>query len=1093
MSGIEGGEHLLEIYFKEEKKKLSQHKKICENCYESRLEGLTLQQYLNIIKFLCKKEHKKTCKKGCKGMAEIGSKIVKDGFILLKEAFTFVSPGSTYTSLHARRKLLRMPLAAVGVGKIKAGTFRYFLVEKGSVRYEMFQCFANKLLENCKDTENGSLSKTDFKKLLQLAESDSEKERLKFVAIKAGGLSSTRSERVHGFRMHSERQKKVLDAMEHAEMIKESVENIAKIQDKALVRSLGFSVSESEDEMKTSSSESDSDDQTNSSADVNTCTVSGKHANDNSALNDTMSDEKLLEMLINNDCNWFQFVMVLRDTMNDTPDDAFNEVMGKFGERLPSLHLTEHERMVIEQSRQAYLITNKATERESAADESIIVSSESEDSETELLATKGVPDSPMDDRVLILLRKRRAAIKRKACRKVKAKIAAQRFLRKRRGKRLSKIISECKDIGEAIEEYVRECGVGADAWRRTGVLTFDGNRKVRKKATFQGIKEFLENKYQRNFAYGSVVQLCVARNKRRKSAIRYKGIARIVSRRARKGFSLRYNPDCHWSSALYSGLNMIQLKNGYNVMNLGRDDQAGFRLDTMATHKLQKTLCLKESQTLTTYTDYVTKYPSTLQTSSYNFPATSTTGEVCAGVVKAAPVHKKNAAQHYADLKLIQEQELIKAVFTNCQTGLPKTIECIRVDGGGDEGPAHVEVQYWWTVRHIEQASELTMVTSRNSGASYRNRVELQNGCQALAHANLFIPSTLNGSCLNGSGGIDKDVLEKNLDSAIDVYISRVDGAPCSSTSIHLYKGRKSDMFQKENDLFKVFLRGTKQAKEDLMKTNPDLYAKFERVWGVRDMHLAKSYPHKYIFLLQCCYKDGCVHPRCAKGSPPEENNTWYANGPPISFIPVPTPDPHRPFGQESCQECKGKCSGHYMKPDKLWEHVVKGGKVAQASPPSEVILATHQQHKGIPPRGVMKETAKKVLLPLEEVEMWFQHLQQSSENRARGAKKAAETRKRNARKQPTVVENASSKSNKTLQKKKTTEQSLEAASSHNEKESVCTECNMGEPPDTYIDDKSDISWIQCDGCDSWFHINCLGLLEVPSDTWLCCFCNEQW
>ena len=140
----------------------------------------------------------------------------------------------------------------------------------------------------------------------------------------------------------------------------------------------------------------------------------------------------------------------------------------------------------------------------------------------------------------------------------------------------------------------------------------------------------------------------------------------------------------------------------------------------------------------------------------------------------------------------MQEQDHTKPAFTNCETRSPKTIECIRVDGGGDEGPAHVEVQYWWTVRHTEKASELTMVTSRNSGASYRNRVELQNGCQALAHANLFIPLTINGSCLDGSGGIKKDILEKNLDSAMDVYISRVDGAPCPSTSIHLYKGRKN-------------------------------------------------------------------------------------------------------------------------------------------------------------------------------------------------------------------------------------------------------------------------------------------------------------
>lgn len=442
---------------------------------------------------------------------------------------------------------------------------------------------------------------------------------------------------------------------------------------------------------------------------------------------------------------------------------------------------------------------------------------------------------------------------------------------------------------------------------------------------------------------------------------------------------------------------------------------------------------------------------------------------------------------------MMQEQDHTKPAFTNCETRSPKTIECIRVDGGGDEGPAHVEVQYWWTVRHIEEASELTMVTSRNSGASYRNRVELQNGCQALAHANLFIPSTLNGSCLDGSGGINKDILEKNLDSAMDVYISRVDGAPCASTSIHLYKGRKSDTFQKENYLFKVFLRGTKEAKKELMETHPNLYAKFERVWGVRDMHLVKSYPLKYIFLLRCCYKNKCIHPRCAKDWPSEVRK-WFADGPPLSFIPVPTPDPNRPFGHDSCKECKGKCSGHYMKPDKLWEHVVNGGEVAQARPPSDVILAAYQQHKCIPPRNVMEETAKKVLLPLEEVEMWFQHLQQTSENRARGAKKAAETRKRNAGKQPTGVKNRSSKSNRALQKKNAAEQSSEAStSSINDKESVCKECSMSEPPDKYIDDNSDISWIQCDGCDSWFHIACLGLPTVPSDTWLCYFCNEQW
>ena len=200
------------------------------------------------------------------------------------------------------------------------------------------------------------------------------------------------------------------------------------------------------------------------------------------------------------------------------------------------------------------------------------------------------------------------------------------------------MIQECPGIGEAIEEYVVQCGAGADAWRRTGVVTFDGNRKVRKKATFKRIKAFLEKKYNRNFAYGSVVQMCIARNKRRRSAGRYRGLAKVVHRRARKGFNLRFNSDSHWRSALYSGLNRIQYIDGTNITNIGRDDQAGFRLHTMSTHKLHASLCVSGKESLTTQTDYVNNYPSTLQTTSYNFPATATTGEICAGVVRLPAV-----------------------------------------------------------------------------------------------------------------------------------------------------------------------------------------------------------------------------------------------------------------------------------------------------------------------------------------------------------------------------------------------------------------------------------------------------------------------
>lgn len=142
-----------------------------------------------------------------------------------------------------------------------------------------------------------------------------------------------------------------------------------------------------------------------------------------------------------------------------------------------------------------------------------------------------------------ILRKKIEALKRSAKRRAAKRIASRKYLQRSRSLRVESITTKYPDIGTTIENFVQQCNVGADAWRRTGVLTFDGNVKVKKKATYNRIREHLENKYGRHFSYGTVVELCVARNKRRKSSQRYKGVAKVTSRRARKGFILRYNPD----------------------------------------------------------------------------------------------------------------------------------------------------------------------------------------------------------------------------------------------------------------------------------------------------------------------------------------------------------------------------------------------------------------------------------------------------------------------------------------------------------------------------------------------------------------------
>ena len=126
---------------------------------------------------------------------------------------------------------------------------------------------------------------------------------------------------------------------------------------------------------------------------------------------------------------------------------------------------------------------------------------------------------------------------------------------------------------------------------------FDGNQKVHKTCTYRRIQEHLKKVYG-PMLYGIVVH-------RRLSAKRYHGLAQVTSRHARKGFQLRYNPDCYWSAALHRNLNVLQYSSGSDILNISRDDQAGFCLDTLTTHHQYSTPVVKGQDVLTTHTDDV--------------------------------------------------------------------------------------------------------------------------------------------------------------------------------------------------------------------------------------------------------------------------------------------------------------------------------------------------------------------------------------------------------------------------------------------------------------------------------------------------------
>lgn len=104
-------------------------------------------------------------------------------------------------------------------------------------------------------------------------------------------------------------------------------------------------------------------------------------------------------------------------------------------------------------------------------EENVIESdSESDDPEDWVDVDEGLSEKMKS---LVVNEKRK---QRKRDRRRFLKIVAERSVLKRKiPKRASRLLKEFPNLGK--EDFVQDNRVGADAWRRTGVATFDGNVK----------------------------------------------------------------------------------------------------------------------------------------------------------------------------------------------------------------------------------------------------------------------------------------------------------------------------------------------------------------------------------------------------------------------------------------------------------------------------------------------------------------------------------------------------------------------------------------------------------------------------------------
>ena len=656
---------------------MSENFKKEDGLYTSKITDINLEKFISCRTMLCSRQHRPGCRE-CPSLISAAADILASGVCEVSKLYR-KHFSSTYRSSNAVRRFMQLPVVVFRLSK-KPGMHTLVVVEQQhGIDYKVLVNLVHKFTLETK-LETDGVGRDTLRDLCKLASTEGDRKLLKFAVCEASKYSSKKAQEELGVQSVNNLKREVRNAMQQAEEIRREVSDLAAVREKSALRCLGlYTLCDSESSDSDNEGEADLSDQ----SDIKWLSDSGSeteaqteaewqdlgsrrgpetmpresHLNPDEDLNKephvfAPNHDHLLLMLRENNLNWFSFVEEVRLSMHDYSDEVVNQVLIDFSQNMPSMGMDDDEEERAEVSRQAYLTSERVATRNNME----LTDSESDDPEDwvnlDLRSEEGKD----------MLVKQRAIIRRMAKRQQAKIIAEQCLLKRKVPKKVGVILTKFPNIGKDIEEFVTNKRCGADSWRRTGVTTFDGNRKRGPKASFRSIQEHIQTKYNTKIGYGTIVQMCVVRNKRKLSAKRYRGVAKVTCRRARKGFNLKFNADAHYSSAMYKILDKLQLSNGRDKVIFNRDDQAGFRLDTTYTHSQHKVLS-SEDQEVTTRTDFVNKYSSVLQTSSYLFMETGTNEERAAGIVKNHFSFQKNPSQHAADFKFLKTTQNSQIVY----------------------------------------------------------------------------------------------------------------------------------------------------------------------------------------------------------------------------------------------------------------------------------------------------------------------------------------------------------------------------------------------------------------------------------------------
>ena len=360
-----------------------------------------MQDFIVIRPLFCSYKHKVQEKSTCKDcLALVGfAKYLEMGCIVeLSTAYKKFFPLIGYKADQAVRKVMQMPVSVVQMSLQGPGSQKLFVI--ANVPGMDVQRFA-RLAEKClPQTQTKTvITKAMLKDLCNLASSESDRLLIKFACCKGQNLSSNDSSKIYGFSNFTKQETKINEAISTLREVREAVDMLATVKDKAILQGFGLTISSDEDSLQDESG-------SNSEA----------------------------------ECNW------ISEEEEDVSRVGTSALEQESGER--------------------------ATNTLQEVEDKVVTDTESDN-----------PDDWLNLDIQKKVKQRRYLNKKKHLKIFAKKKAEQQLLKRKVPKVVSKVVNKFPNIGRDIEEFVRSRKVGADAWRRTGVLTFDGNTKTGPKAT----------------------------------------------------------------------------------------------------------------------------------------------------------------------------------------------------------------------------------------------------------------------------------------------------------------------------------------------------------------------------------------------------------------------------------------------------------------------------------------------------------------------------------------------------------------------------------------------------------------------------------